>query len=448
MKTNKCFIVKKIVLIFIIFISITTFFGCSKGKSIVLQDDVKKINKSFEGNIKVNEKFIYTDEIKKGSIFSPSFWKNDKLFGRLSYDSNKKEKLGLETKKYISKYFHALDVNKKVLKKTQNKTFGAHYDLKEIVPLPLEDGSLNCNLYYNDFSKEKSQHIFLGKLNDSDESGNNGGGGICMVDGNDQFATTYTYNCDKKIGGIKLIDLRSRKSYKNNNIENIEIIKVLYVKDLKKFMAIDRKGTCYEIMFKGNSLELKEFSKIDTGDLTLQYPLNGVLGICDDSAIYYMCSNGIGKNKLIKNRLIKYDFKTKKTDFILNTDEKDKTRVLMYFPKQNILILEKPDISKDGLEKKGPSEIYLAEIKGGKVNIFYKSKYKSEEKKCSHELFEKLGNNIKNKNCRKRNDINIVPFINEKGNKLAITRNIEIIDENIPKIIERQVIDYYDIKRD
>ncbi|GAA0737221.1 hypothetical protein [Clostridium oceanicum] len=448
MKRNGYFIIKKIVSVLIIGISITTFFGCSKGKSIVLQDDVKKANKSFEGNIKVDEKFIYMNENEAGRIFWPSFWQNGKLFGTLIYSFKKEEELGIEN--YIPKYFHALDVNKKVLKQTKKKAFASnHFGLKEVSSLPKQ----NCNVYYNDFSKEKSKNnIILRNVNSCYSPLDTWWGLVGMVDGNDNFANIYEYDSSKNIAGIELIDLQTKKIYTNNNVGDIKIVKILYVRDLKKFMVIDKNGVCYEIKFKKNDLELKKYSKIDTGDLTLEQPIFGVSCICDDSVIYFISRNRMGKNKLIKNRLIKYDFKTKKTNFILNTDEKDKTRVLMYFPKQNILILEKSDISKDGLEKKGPSDIYIAEIKKGKVNIFYKSKYKNEENKYSKTLIEKLGYKNKDGNYIKNNDDDMRIRINDKGDKLAITRNINIFHKNINKntykSIEKQVIDYYQIKRD
>ncbi|GAA0737216.1 hypothetical protein [Clostridium oceanicum] len=448
MKRNGCFIIKKIVSIFIIFISITTFFGCTKGKSIVLQDDVKKISKFFKTNIKVDEKFIYITKNNKGRWFEPSFWKNDKLFGTLTYSPERLKELGME--KYTPKYFHVLDVNKKLLKETRNNAFAfVHDGLKEISPLPLE----KRNLYYNDFSKEKSRHIFLGKMNDfRNPLDKSSFGPITMVDGNYNFGCVYGYGDSKKMGDIKIIDLKTKKIYKNNNIGNVEIIKVLYVKALKKFMTIDKKGICYEIMFKGNSLELKEYSQIDMGDLSFEVPYYSVLGKCNDSEIYFISRNKIGKNKFIKKRLIKYDFKTKKTDFILNTNKNDNTRVLDYFPKQNILILEKASISKKNGMKKQCSDIYLAEIKKDKVNIFYKSKYKNQVNKYSESLFKELSNKSKKENFsenhEKNSDNQIRAYINDKGDKLAIMRDISIIEDSVFRISDNQVIDYYDIKRD
>ncbi|GAA0737226.1 hypothetical protein [Clostridium oceanicum] len=458
MKINKYSTIKKIASILTMFIVVTTFFGCSKVKSVVLQSNVKKANKSFEGNIKVNEDFIYIPKNKNEMCFEPSFWQNGKLFGTLTKSSIRDKELSIIIDKYIPKYFHALDINKKLLNETKKKAFAAsHYGLKEISRLSFEKG----NFYYNDFSKEKSQQILLGKVSDLEDLSNDSPKNIpfgdeYIVDGNDKFATFYRYTkiiknniCTGTVGFIRLLDLETKKLYKNDNIGDIEIIKVLYVKDLKKFMAIDKKGICYEIKFKGNSLKLEKFSQIDTGDLTLQQPCNGVAGRCNGSEIYFMSKNDIGKNKLIKNRLIKYNFKTKKTDFILNMDENDKTRVLDYFPKQNILILEKTDIPKEGVLK-GPSEIYLAEIKNGKANIFYKSKYKNEEKKYSKSLFEKLNTSGKevSKNYIKSNDLCMYATINDKGDKLAIIRNINILKKYVPEEhIKGQVIDYYDIKR-
>lgn len=341
----------------------------------------------------------------------------------------------------MSDYFHALDVNKEVLEKTTKKAFYPYQRLNKIIEIPPSSG----NIYYYDFSKKESKKFFLGKFDDL----NNSGLTQCrIVEGNEKFGAIYQYKEDKNIESIKLIDLRSRRVYKNDNISNIEIIKVVYIKDLKKFMAIDKNGVCYEIKFKENNLELKKYSKIETGDLTLEQPINGVSAICNDSEIYFISRNEIGKNKLIKNRIIKYNFKTKKTDFILNINENYKTRALQYFPKQNILILEKVDRSKEDGTKRECSDIYLAEIKNNKVNIFYKSKYKNEENKYSKTLIEKLGCKNKDKNYIKDNDDDMRIRINDKGDKLVITRNIDIFHRNINKNIKRQVVDYYYIKRD
>ncbi|GAA0737205.1 hypothetical protein [Clostridium oceanicum] len=440
MKINKYSIMKNMALVFIMIIVVPTFLACSKDKSIVLNNDVKTNSKSQQDSIKVNQSFININS-NKGEMFIPCFWKDNKLLGVLETPKR------IDIDMPYSDKFYSININENSLDKTNQESYSCAVDSIKGPALDEKE-----KLYYYDFTEDKSKRFYIKGYNEGlDENYKATNGNMYNVDGNNRFLTYHTYRINyrtnKQIGTISLFDLKTNKLYKNNNIGDINISIVGYCKFLKKFIVFDNKGEIFKVNFNGQNLEIEKICKIDISDFRSNnmdisdFQLNNmdINAKIQNDNIYIINFDG--------NKLLKYNIKTKESKVLLDK-RKEGIKMLDYFPKQNVLVLEKENEVKDNnIKTKMYSDIYLAEIKNDELNIFYRNSYKNIAEKYKKEMYEKLLNSNKKEDLIKMNHA-FITNINDKGDKLSIIVNIEVGNKKNKNILERsQVVDYYNIKR-
>lgn len=413
---------KSLIAIAVIIIFSSTFQGCFKSKTIVLNKDVKKEQIDVDqSKLKVDEKIFKIEGLEGGDFFFPSFWYKDKAIGEIQVIKRPKDKKEYSVDGFAKKNFYILDTNNESLKETNKELFYSFYhkNLKEVNFNPSED-----KINYFDFEKNKNDLLIMKddlfheykdkyyKLSNREFE---------LVDGNNDYMVAYTTEKSTGKGTIKLLEIKNKKLHENSDIGKIDIRKVVYIKSLKKFIAIDEKGQCYKLSIKGDKIELKEFSKIDLGDLN-KFKKDEIKVLNDSQIVIF------NKNGSVENNLIKYDFKNNQVNFLFNIGKDQGIKISEYYPKQNILILQKEKTYKLKRKPVGSYEdIYLAQIVDDRVEIFYK---------------------IKNTNKKHEYYNGTESIISEKGDEIIIMRTLHGIDEDKNAQTNlHQVIGYYKINR-
>lgn len=412
--------------------------GCSNNKIVVLNKDtrVEQLEAKVY-NITVEEKRVnlnFSDVSSyEGDEFLPSFWYDNRVLGVIY-------SLGFEYRNFreypfksiAKENFYSLGEDG-IFKKT-DKTIRDlnHRNIKDIIWINSnEDIGM---IYYYDFTKnedyvplikgaelfdglpikaDRSKEIVKGK--DSYAYSIVSNKDCELVSGNEEYLAAWGIDDTTNKSVIRLLDIGSNKLYKSNFLDGIDVIKVLYIKELEKFVAIDKSGQCYKLNIKNDRIEVKSFSKIDLGDSdTIDYKWQ--ITLINDSQI--AISNGVKKSK---NILIRYDFKNNETNFLFNTSGDEWIRVVRYYPEENIIVLCKEKDIED-MKLKNPNSqfvykeikssvesIYLAQIVNNKLEIFYESKLNLKPDEISNFIL-----------CS----------INEKGDKIFLYQPITTVKDD------------------
>lgn len=395
-----------------IVISVGIFQGCSKDKTIVLNNDVRTDKLEAVGSsIIVEEKIIdlKLDNIVKGSntYFYPSFWNKDEVIGIVKGQGNL---IDYPVDGYAKKHFYSLNENGGI-RETSKSVY--EYNQRSIKEVLWRNTRQDLGIvYYYDYTKNNDyEKLILGKdlfdLSPAQKDID------CeLVEGNDNYLVGWSN--DKTV--VNLLDIKNNKLYKSGNLENLQIKRVVYIKALESFMAISKNGQCYKIKLKDDVIKLEKYSKIDLGDLeAIDYKWQ--ITLMDESQI--AISNGVKKSKSI---LIRYDFKNNEASSLFSTTINEQIFVDKYYPRQDIIILSKRediiprrfiDGSTEGSYYQVTSSIkalYLARVVDNKLEIF--NEIQTELK--TDELFDRL-------DCS----------INEKGDKIFISKRIVNIKDDI-----------------
>ncbi|WP_055665474.1 hypothetical protein [Desnuesiella massiliensis] len=426
--------------------------GCSKNKTVVLNKDtrVEQLEAKIS-NITVEEKRVDLNfkavSNYEGDEFLPSFWYGDRVLGTIySHGFEYRNFREYPFKSIAKENFYSLGEDG-VFKKTEKNIRDLnHRNIKDIMWINSnEDIGM---IYYYDFTKNedyvpliKGAELFDGLPIKADRSKE-------IVKGKDSYAYSVVSNkdCELVAGNeeylaawgiddttnksvIRLLDIGSNKLYKSDTLDGIDVRKVLYIKELEKFIAIDKNGQCYKLTIKGDRIEVENFSKIDLGDLqTINYKRQITLINGSQIAI----SNIVKK---LRNILIRYDFKNNEVNFLFNTSGDEWISVVEYYPEQNIIVLCKEKDIED-MKLKNPNRqfgykvikssiesIYLAQIVDNKLEIFYESKLNMKSEEISEFI-----------RCS----------INEKGDKIFLYQPITTVKDDT-YIKENVVYTFYNI---
>lgn len=414
---------KSLMAMAVIIIFSSTFQGCFKSKTIVLNKDVKKEQIELDqSKLKVDEKIFNLKGLEERDGFFPSFWYKDKVIGEIQIlGGAPKDKKEYPVHGFAKKNFYIFNTNNGSLKETNKELFDSffHKNLKE-VNFNYSVSKIN----YFDFEKNKNDLLIM--KDDlfheyKDKYYKLSNGEFELVDGNNDYMIAYTTEELTGKGTIKLLEIKSKKLHENSDIGKIGIRKVVYMKYLKKFIAIDAKGQCYKLNIKGDKIELKELSKIDLGDLT-NFKKDEIKVLNDSQIVIF------NKNGSVENNLIKYDFKNNQVNFLFNIGKDQGIKISEYYPKQNILILQKEKTYKLKRKSVGSYEdVYLAQIVDDRVEIFYKIKNTNK----NHEYYGSSKSSI-----------------SENGDEIIIMRSLHGVNEEKNELINiHKVIGYYKINR-
>ncbi|SHI84332.1 hypothetical protein SAMN02745163_00844 [Clostridium cavendishii DSM 21758] len=417
-----------------IVVSSTLICGCSMNKTVTLSEDVKVEQLAINNNtVKVEEKLLDLN-LKKDERFFSTFYDGDMLLGTIGL--NDAEIIYNGTKEYgflgVAKpNIYSLDKNG-VFKETNKKVESL---VEENNGKLVYSGMLknynedngNSYLNYIDYEKsnEKKQVVKFKDLY-KELFNLNGSYGTSnfeeIVEGRENFIAAYSFTEFIKQGNdneiiskftdkgnnnkifIKLLDMEKNKLYESDNI-NTEIIKIIYIKSIDSFIAIDKNANCYKLDINDNKIEFKKFSNIDIGDIG-EIRREQVV-IVDEDTI------AITSLKYSENQIINYSFKNNKSTVLMKVNKDENVTIQAYYPKENLIVLSKSYKMKikarDNREESSYKDVYLAQMKNNKIEIFHKLKNMDKE----NELY--IWNKI---------------TVNRKGDELFIARYLAVPEIN------------------
>lgn len=392
--------------------------GCAKEKTMIITNDVSKGDPIIMSKLKVEERVINL-KIDKESSFFPLYWKEDKMVGMIENDGELNA--GTQDKE---KSFYELD-SEGSMKET---------DKKSLLRVCFGDRGVGWktdkdSLYYYDFTDGKTfmeklitpnqlfEEIAIGSIRSSSDRMTD------LVQGNEKYMLGIIYmpgaRPKDRTTSIKLFDIDNKKLYKSENLNNMVICNIVYLKELKEFIAIENTGQTYKVSIFDNKIKLEKFKKIDLGSHNGFDILNVSLVADDTIAIKNIGAldfNGILSKPNIL--MMTYNFKNNKIEKIIRAQNDEDIRIEQYYHKQNLAVVSK----RSPKDKSQIESIYLAKITENEINYIYK-----------------LNNDVnEGESC-----FQVTSIINESGDKLFIERWVNPRDRNDHL---RKVVHFCDIK--
>ncbi|MGG7076509.1 hypothetical protein [Clostridium sardiniense] len=356
------------------------FSGCSKEKTIVLDQNVQEIK---EIGVNIKEKIINLD-VDVNQLFTPIYLEGDKIYG--TFGLNQGTYGGEGTKEYpvydiFKKNLYTLD-SKGNLEESNRVQLNYTWDINvknEGVSSYMLKENPNDIYYYNNKTKEKKK---LGEYTEDwhDKTDKNGvpyyeGKGnydakCQIIEGNSDYA--YIVENEEKgdeVGENKLLKLEiinindSKKYiYKGKDVSKIE--EIIYSNITDEFYGLDCNGILYRIELNGDEAILKKKSEIDLKGLD-RLRKEGI-SVTNNGEIVVLDTEGNGEIFAII-----YNPKTKESKYI-NKSSDENLKINKFFNENNKVILSKQKENKT-------ADIYVGEIENDSVKILKKLDIKLEK---------------------------------------------------------------------
>lgn len=356
------------------------FSGCSKEKTIVLDQNVQE-NK--ESGVNINENIINLS-VGNNKLFIPMYFEGDKIYGTLGRGQGE---FGAEgTKEYpvydiFKKNLYTLDSKGNIEESNRvplNYTWDINVKNEGVASYMFKENP-NDIYYYNDKTKEKKK---LGEYTEDwndkiDENGvpeyegkGNYDAKCQIIEGNSDYA--YIVENEEKgdeVGENKLLKLEiinindSKKYiYKGKDISKIE--EIIYSNITDEFYGLDCNGILYRIELNGDEAILKKKSEIDLKGLD-RLRKEGI-SVTNNGEIVVLDTEGNGEIFAII-----YNPKTKESKYI-NKSSDENLKINKFFNENNKVILSKQKENKT-------ADIYVGEIENDSVKILKKLDIKLEK---------------------------------------------------------------------
>lgn len=356
------------------------FSGCSKEKTIVLDQNVQE-NK--ESGVNINENIINLS-VGNNKLFMPMYFEGDKIYGTLGRDQGE---FGAEgTKEYpvydiFKKNLYTLDSKGNIEESNRvplNYTWDINVKNEGVASYMFKENP-NDIYYYNDKTKEKKK---LGEYTEDwndkiDENGvpeyegkGNYDAKCQIIEGNSDYA--YIVENEEKgdeVGENKLLKLEiinindSKKYiYKGKDISKIE--EIIYSNITDELYGLDCNGILYSIGLNGDEAILKKKSEIDLKGLD-RLRKEGI-SVTNNGEIVVLDTEGNGEIFAII-----YNPKTKESKYI-NKSSDENLKINKFFNENNKVILSKQKENKT-------ADIYVGEIENDSVKILKKLDIKLEK---------------------------------------------------------------------
>lgn len=218
-----------------------------------------------------------------------------------------------------------------------------------------------------------------------------------LIEGNNNFGySLYNYAFgDEKLVSIRIVDLTTKEvyEYEDKGTECNFIIDILYDNVTESFYAINEIGVIYELTFKNNVINFKEFDTIDLSGIALLYENQVTINKDGEIILMYQfksnsfISDGsttfkpLYDEKIMKNAkdsselLVIYKPSVKTIERIMQGDSKN-FEVVEFWRESNLCLLEK------GKQEGQGQEYYIGELKEDRIDIYHKVELDVKEDDC------------------------------------------------------------------
>lgn len=218
-----------------------------------------------------------------------------------------------------------------------------------------------------------------------------------LVEGNDNFGySLYNYAFgDEKLVSIRVVDLTTKEvyEYEEKGDECNFIIDIVYDNVTESFYAINEIGIVYQLTFKDNIINFKEFDTIDLSGIALLYENQVTINKEGQIILMYQFQSNafvtdgstefkpLYDEKIMKNAkdsselLVVYDPSAKTNKRIMQGDSKN-FEVIEFWGESNLCLLQK------GKQEGKGQEYYIGELKDDRIDIYHKVQLDINEDDC------------------------------------------------------------------
>lgn len=364
------------------------FSGCSKEKTIVLDQNVQE---SKESGVNINENIINLS-VGNNKLFMPMYFEGDKIYGTLGRDQGEFRVEG--TKEYpvydiFKKNLYSLD-SKGSFEESNRTSIRYSWEINnnaEGVSAYIFNKNPNEVYYYNnktnverhigEFTEGERYEISEDIIVEHEKKGSYDEKSQ-IIEGNTDYAyiieneeKSDEVEADKilKVGEDKLlkleiIDMNNNKKYiyKGKDVPKVE--EIVYSNITDEFCVIDYTGKLYSLVLEKDEIILKNKDEINIKGIE-RLRREGI-SITNEGEIIILNTDGDGETFSII-----YNPKTKEVKYI-NKSNNEKLRIAKFFNENNKIILSKQKEDKT-------ADIYVGEIDNDSLKIIKKLDIKLEK---------------------------------------------------------------------